>query len=131
MNNKNRLFSMQRWVGMNVPIEERTSVLKNPDLNVKINKAGTIVATVVPSAPLYASYMKEWKTEEKQEIDLFECGICLMDKNNFECVVLNCSHELCASCITNIKQSHIEQLTCPFCRGEIKYITKKISISDW
>ena len=104
-----------------------------------IEPSAPIMPTIIePSAPIMPTMVEPHilqNTIQIKDPELFECGVCLMDKPKENCIILSCNHELCDSCITSIKTTlgngSKEKIVCPFCRSDITFVTKKISISDW
>lgn len=46
----------------------------------------------------------------------FECPVCLDSKNTNKAYQMNCSHNICSTCINSIKNKNNLQNKCPICR---------------
>lgn len=56
------------------------------------------------------------KSDNKSYNTGIECNICADSKCN---VTLKCGHQLCTSCLNNIKKSRVIHDSCPYCRAPI------------
>jgi hypothetical protein len=55
--------------------------------------------------------------EDDNDVLLFECGICMENKNIDNINFLPCIHFLCSSCLDKLRKNE-----CPYCRNKISEI---------
>lgn len=76
-----------------------------------------------PTKKFYIHSLMKNNIEENKK-DIIQCPICLDDKENLECVTLNCNHSLCNSCLKMYLENLCREKTpcCSLCRESITEI---------
>jgi len=63
-----------------------------------------------------SSYGEINKLKQKFYESQFECLVCLDPKNTNNAYQMNCSHNICSTCVNTIKNKNNLQNNCPLCR---------------
>ena len=97
----------------NLKISDTIQIFELPPSN--ISELSQINFSELPSSNIHISPINKQNTLDKQENT---CVICYQDK-----LIINllCNHNICLSCITNIKKP-----ICAICRTNLDYLPKKI-----
>ena len=97
----------------NLKISDTIQIFELPPSN--ISELSQINFSELPSSNIHISPINNQNTLDKQENT---CVICYQDK-----LIINllCNHNICLSCITNIKKP-----ICAICRTNLDYLPKKI-----